>query len=172
MADQPPPPEPSPALAPPAARPRGLWRHRDFLLLWTGQSISEIGSAVTVVALPFAAVVLLHATTFQVGLLAAAGTVCFLLVALPAGLIVDRVAKRRLMIVCDASRMLILGSVVVAAALNALTMIQLFAVALLAGLATVFFDVAVRHEAPSVPSGGERTPPPGCRGSLVKPRAV
>jgi MFS family permease len=120
------------------------------MMLWVGQSISEIGSAVTIVALPFAAVVILHATTFEVGLLAAAGTACFLFVALPAGLVVDRVAKRRLMIVCDASRMLLLGSVVVAAALGALTLIQLYAVAVLTGLATVFFDVAYQSYVPSL----------------------
>ncbi len=120
------------------------------MLLWAGQSISEIGSEVTVIALPLAAVVLLHATTFEVGLLAAAGTACFLLVALPAGLVVDRVAKRRLMIVCDVSRMLILGSVVVAAALDVLTMVQLFVVALVTGLATVFFDVAYQSYVPNL----------------------
>ncbi|MGN6792693.1 MAG: MFS transporter [Streptosporangiaceae bacterium] len=129
---------------------RSLWRHRDFMLLWTGQAISEIGSAVTIVALPLVAVVLLNATTFEVGLLSAATTVCFLLVALPAGLIVDRVAKRRLMIVCDIARMLILGSVVVAAALGALTMAQLFAVGFLTGLATVFFDVAYQSYVPAL----------------------
>ncbi len=157
MANQPPSrptvPESSPAeQSSRRASRRGpsLWRHRDFMMLWVGQSISEIGSAVTIVALPFAAVVILHATTFEVGLLVAAGTVCFLLVALPAGLVVDRVAKRRLMIVCDASRMLLLGSVVVAAALGALTLIQLYAVAVLTGLATVFFDVAYQSYVPSL----------------------
>ena len=120
------------------------------MLLWGGQSISEIGSAVTVAALPLVAVGLLHATTFQVGLLSAAGTACFLLVALPTGLVVDRVAKRRLMIGCDVARMLILGSVVVAGALGALTMGQLYAVALLTGLATVFFDVAYQSYVPSL----------------------
>ena len=127
-----------------------LWRHRDFMMLWAGQSISEIGSAVTIVALPLAAVVLLHASTFEVGLLAAAGTACFLLVALPVGLVVDRMAKRRLMIICDVARMLILGSVVVAAAVGVLTMAQLFAVALLTGLATVFFDVAYQSYVPAL----------------------
>ena len=151
MADRPP-LEPGSATKASAPREpaRSLFRHRDFMLLWTGQSVSEIGSAVTIVALPFAAVVLLHATTFQVGLLSAAGTACFLLVALPAGLVVDRVAKRRLMIVCDASRALIIGSVVVAAALGVLTMAQLFVVAFLAGLATVFFDVAYQSYVPSL----------------------
>lgn len=127
-----------------------LWRHRDFMFLWAGQSISEIGSAVTFVALPLVAVVVLNATTFQVGLLSAAGTACFLLIALPAGLVVDRVPKRRLMIVCDVARMLILGSVVIAAAAGVLTMGQLFAVALLTGLATVFFDVAYQSYVPSL----------------------
>lgn len=133
-----------------SAPPLTLWRHRDFLLLWSGQTVSEIGSAVTFVALPLIAVVMLHATTFQVGLLTAAGTVSFLLVALPAGLIVDRVAKRRLMIGCDLARMLILGSVVVSAALGVLTLVQLFLVALLAGLATVFFDVAYQSYLPTL----------------------
>jgi MFS family permease len=120
------------------------------MLLWTGQAISEIGSAVTIVALPLVAVVLLHATTFQVGLLSAATTVCFLLVALPAGLIVDRVAKRGLMIICDIARTLILGSVVVAAAFDVLTMAQLYAVGFLTGLATVFFDVAYQSYVPAL----------------------
>lgn len=132
------------------AASRSLWRHRDFMFLWGGQTISEIGSAVTMVALPLTAVVLLHASTFQVGLLSAAGTACFLLVALPAGLVVDRVAKRRLMLGCDLARMVIIGSVVVAAALGVLTMAQLFVVALLSGLATVFFDVAYQSYVPSL----------------------
>jgi MFS family permease len=125
-----------------------LFRHRDFMLLWTGQSISEIGSSVTLIALPLTAVVILHATTLQVGLLSAASTISFLLVALPAGLVVDRVAKRGLMIACDVFRMLIIGSVALAALFKVLTMAQLFAVALLAGLATVFFDVAYQSYVP------------------------
>lgn len=120
------------------------------MLLWGGQTVSEVGSAVTFVALPLTAVVLLHASTFQVGLLSAAGTACFLLVALPAGLVVDRVPKRRLMLGCDVARMVIIGSVVVAAALGVLTMTQLFAVALLTGLATVFFDVAYQSYVPAL----------------------
>jgi MFS family permease len=135
----------------PAADPPGsasLWRHRDFMMLWSGQSISELGSSVTFVALPLTAVVLLKASTLQVGLLTAASTVCFLLVALPAGLIVDRIAKRRLMIGCDVARMLIIGSVPLAALLGVLTMAQLFAVALLSGLATFFFDVAYQSYVP------------------------
>lgn len=127
-----------------------LWRHRDFLMLWAGQSVSELGSAVTLVALPLCAVVLLHASTFQVGLLSALETVPFLVIALPAGLVVDRLPRRRLMIACDAFRMLVIGSVPAAAALGALTLGQLFAVALLAGIATVFFDVSYQSYVPGL----------------------
>jgi hypothetical protein len=126
----------------------GLWRHRDFMLLWTGQSVSELGSAVTVLALPLIAVVLLGASTFEVGLLAAATTVPFLLIALPAGLAVDRLAKRGLMIGCDAARMLIIGSVPIAAWLAELTLIQLYVVVVATGVLTVFFDVAYQGFTP------------------------
>src|SRR5204863_1933186 len=127
-----------------------LWRHRNFLLLWSGQSVSEIGSSVTLLALPLTAVVVLRASTFQVGLLTAASTAAFALIALPAGALVDRWAKRRLMIWCDAARMLIIGSVPVAAALHLLTMGQLYAVAVTAGVCTVFFDVAYQSYLPVV----------------------
>jgi hypothetical protein len=86
--------------------------------------------------------VVLNASTFQVGLLSAATTISFLLIALPAGAVVDRMAKRRLMIGCDTARMLIIGSVPAAAAFGLLTLAQLYVVAVAAGVLTVFFDVA------------------------------
>jgi Na+/melibiose symporter-like transporter len=133
-----------------AARPPGLWRHRDFLLLWSGQSVSELGSAVSLLAVPLVAVVVLHASTFGVGLLSAAETAPFLIIALPAGLVVDRLAKRRLMLGCDLARMVVIGSVPVAAALGMLTLGQLYAVALLAGILTVLFDVAYQSYLPAL----------------------
>ncbi|HEY6280125.1 MAG TPA: MFS transporter [Streptosporangiaceae bacterium] len=135
---------------PPAGgeRPRSLWRHREFLLLWGGQTVSEAGSAVTILALPLTAVVVLHASTFAVGLLAALVMAAFLVLPLPAGLVVDRLRKRWLMIGCDAARLLIIGTVPLAAALGKLTMAQLYAVALAAGIATVFFDVAYQSYVP------------------------
>ena len=129
-----------------------LWRHRNFLLLWSGQSVSEIGSAVTQLALPLTAVVVLHASTFGVGLLTAASTAAFALIALPAGALVDRWAKRRLMIWCDVARMAIIGSVPLAAAFGVLTLGQLYAVAVTAGVGTVFFDVAYQSYLPAVVS--------------------
>jgi MFS family permease len=127
---------------------RSLWRHRDFLLLWGGQTVSEMGSAITQLALPLTAVVLLGASTLQVGLLTAAATAAFALIALPAGALVDRHAKRRLMIWCDAARLVIIGSVPVAAALGVLTLAQLYVVAATAGVCTVFFDVAYQSLLP------------------------
>jgi MFS family permease len=126
-----------------------LWRHRDFLLLWGGQSVSEIGSSVTVLALPLAAVVLLDASTFQVGLLTAMSTVPFLLVSLPAGAMVDRAAKHRLMMWCDLGRLLLMASVPLATLPGLrLTYLHLLVVALLAGVLTVFFDVAYQSYLP------------------------
>ena len=127
-----------------------LWRHRNFLLLWGGQTVSEMGSAVTQLALPLTAVVVLRASTFEVGLLTAAATLAFALIALPAGAIVDRHAKRSLMIWCDLARMLIIGSVPIAAALGALTLGQLYAVAVTAGVCTVFFDVSYQSYLPAL----------------------
>lgn len=132
-----------------AERP-SFWRQRDFLLLWSGQTVSELGSAVTRVALPLVAVVALDASTFQVGMLTAASTLAFAVVALPAGAIVDRHRKRSLMIVCDLLRLLILGSVPLAAAFDVLTLGQLYVVALAAGVCTVFFDVSYQSYLPSL----------------------
>src|SRR5580700_9122197 len=92
----------------------GLWRHRDFRLLWAGETVSELGSQVSLLAIPLVAVRTLHATTFEIGALTAASTAAFLLVGLPAGVWVDRVRRRRVMIASDLGRMLALGSVPVA----------------------------------------------------------
>ena len=135
-------------LAGPTPR-RSLWRHRDFLLLWGGQAVSEVGSAITVLAVPLAAVVLLDSSTFQVGLLTAMSTLPFLLVSLPAGALVDRAAKHRLMMWCDAGRLVLLGSVPLATLPGLhLTYAHLLVVALLTGVLTVFFDVAYQSYLP------------------------
>jgi MFS family permease len=127
-----------------------LWRHRDFMLLWGGQTVSEMGSAVTQLALPLTAVVMLRATTFQVGLLTTATTLAFAVIALPAGALVDRAPKRSTMIWCDLARLLLIGSVPVAAALGVLTLAQLYIVAVAAGVCTVFFDVSYQSYLPAL----------------------
>jgi MFS family permease len=119
-----------------------LLRHRDFRLLWGGESVSELGSQISLLAIPLLAVRTLHATTFEMGLLTAASTAAFLIVGLPAGVWVDRVRRRRLMIGADLGRVLALGSIPIAAAVGGLTLVQLFVVTLVSGVLTVFFDVA------------------------------
>src|SRR5438132_8388553 len=120
----------------------GLLREHDFRQLFFADTISQIGTQVSVLALPLVALLSLHATPLQVGILAAGETAAFLLVGLPAGAWVDRMRRRDVLIAGDVGRALILGSVPVAWWLQVLTMPQLYIVALLAGVCTVFFDVA------------------------------
>lgn len=138
------------------SEPRGsLLRHGNFLRLWAGQTISEMGSSITQLALPLTAVVVIRASSFQVGLLTSATTAAFALIALPAGALVDRYMKRRIMIWCDLARMLIIGSVPAVAAFGALTMAQLYVVAVAAGVCTVFFDVSYQSYLPVLVSPGQ-----------------
>ena len=120
-----------------------LWRHRDFVRLWAGQTVSVFGSQVTELALPFAAVLTLHATAFQMGLLSAAGMAPWIAFALLVGVWVDRRARRRwILIAADLGRAAILLSVPVAAGFHVLSLSQLFAVAFAAGCLTLAFNVA------------------------------
>lgn len=134
----------------PAAGRPSLLRHRDFMLLWSGQTISEVGSMITPFALPFIAVTALDASNFQVGLLTALGSLAFLLVALPAGVVVDRVARHRLMMWCDVLRAAVVATVPLAWYLDTLTLTHLCAVALVTGSLTVFFDVAYQSYLPTL----------------------
>ncbi|MER5570655.1 MFS transporter [Streptomyces goshikiensis] len=127
-----------------------LWRQRDFMLLWGGQTVSEMGSAVTQIALPLLAVVALQASTLEVGLLTAATTLAFAVIALPAGAIVDARPKRSIMMICNVLRLVLIGSIPVASAFGVLTMAQLYAVAVAAGVCTVFFDVSYQSYVPSL----------------------
>ena len=141
-----------------------LFRHRDFRLVWLGQAVSKAGTAVTLVALPLVALQRLHASTFEVGLLTALETLPFLLVGLPAGAWVDRLPKRRVLIVGDLGRAVALGSIPVAAALDALTYAQLAVVVLVSGVLTVFFDVASQSYLPELLAGDQLI---GANGALA-----
>jgi predicted MFS family arabinose efflux permease len=132
------------------AKVPGLWRHRDFLLLWSGQTVSQIGSQVTILALPLVAIVVLRATALEVGLLSAAATSAYLLIALPAGVVADRVSKRRVMIGCDLASVAVIGWVPVAQLTGVLTLGQLYAVALLASSLSAFFLVSYTSYLPSL----------------------
>jgi MFS family permease len=128
----------------------GLWRHADFLKLWSAQTISQFGSAVSQVALPLVAVLSLHATAFQVAALGTVEFLPFLLFTLPAGVWVDRLARRPILVIAAAGRALALGSIPVAAALGHLTLAQLYVAGFVTGTLTVFFDVAYQSYLPSL----------------------
>jgi len=119
-----------------------LRSHRGFRLLFASDATSRTGSQVTLVALPLIAVLVLNASAQQVGLLVAASTTAFLVVALPAGIWVDRLPRRPVMMAADLIRALALVSVPVTAAFGALSLAQLYLVALVIGFGDVFFDVA------------------------------
>lgn len=133
-----------------AARPRSLWRDRNFLTMWSGQALSQFGEQITGLAIPVLAVLLLHATEFEVGLLNAAGVAAFLVVGLPAGAWIDRMRKRHVMIWADAVRAVALATVPVLWWLGWLDIWHLIAVALVFGIATVFFDVSYQSIVPSL----------------------
>lgn len=125
-------------------------RRRDFRMLLAGAAAGQLGAQVTLVALPLVAVLELDASAIQVGLLTAAETAAFLLVGLPAGALTDRMRKRPLMIRADLVRAVAMASIPAAALADALTMAQLYAVALITGVATVFFDVAHQSFLPQI----------------------
>lgn len=128
-----------------------LWRRRDFMKLWAGQTVSVFGSQVTLLALPLAAVLTLHASALEMGILSAAGMVPWILFALLVGVWVDRQPRRRwILIAADVGRAAILVSVPLAAVWHALSLGQLVAVAFAAGCLTLFFNVAYTSYLPTL----------------------
>ncbi len=125
-----------------------LWRNRDFLKLWAGQSISVFGTLLG--ALPFTAVFVLGASPFQMALLSVAQLLPQFLAGLVAGAWVDRLRRRPIMIVADLGRAALLAAVFVAAVTDLLRMEHLYAVAFALGVLTIFFDVAYLAYLPSV----------------------
>lgn len=135
-----------------APRPRGLWRHGDFLRLWAGQTVSQLGSTVTREALPLTAILALGATPLQMGLLGAAGSAPLLLFGLFAGVWVDRLRRRPLMIAVDLGRALVLLSVPLAWFAGWLSIDHLYIVAALVGLLSVCFSAAYGAYLPTLVS--------------------
>lgn len=124
-------------------RPRSdLWRDRGFLKLWAANGVSQLGTQVTLLALPLAALYVLKASALGVALLRSFAVLPFLLFSLPAGVWVDRLRRRPLMIVADLGRAAAMASIPVAFWLGHLTMAQLYVVAGIHGLLSVIFDVS------------------------------
>src|SRR5438045_4039278 len=94
---------------------RGLWRHPEFMKLWTSLTISSFGAQVTNLALPLTAAVLLQATPWQMGVLVALETLPFALVSLHAGVLIDRVRKLPIVIAADIGRGIALLAIPLAA---------------------------------------------------------
>ena len=128
----------------------GLWRNPDFVKLWLGATISGLGSGIGGTAVGLTAVLVLQATPIQLGVLAALSTVPVLLIALIAGVWVDRLRRRPMLIAADLGRALLLATIPAAALLGQLTMSQLYVVAFLVGALTVIFDVADQAFFPTV----------------------
>ena len=126
----------------PRRRIGGLLWQRNFGLLWLGESVSGVGSAMASVAVPLLAVVVLKASPFAVSALTAAAFAPWLLIGLPAGAWVDRLPPRPVLIIADLAAAVLYGSLPVAAWLHVLTVAQILIVELLAGVATVFFTLA------------------------------
>jgi MFS family permease len=127
-----------------------LWRDRNFLTFWTGQAFSQFGAQITELAIPVLAVLVLNATEFEVGVLTAANVAAFLVVGLPAGAWIDRMRKRHVMIWADAVRAVTLAAVPVLWLSGTLHIWHLIVVALIMGVATVFFDVSNQSLVPSL----------------------
>jgi MFS family permease len=116
--------------------------NREFRKLWVGQAVSASGSAITTVAMPLVAVVSLGASPVEMGLLSALTVLPHLVFGLPAGVWVNRWSRRRVMIVADVGRALLLGAIPVLSAFGLLRMEHLYVVAALAGVLTLFSDTA------------------------------
>lgn len=128
----------------------GLWNNGDFVKLWIGHTISNFGSGITSLALPLTAILVLSATPAQMGLLSALGGISVVIFGLFAGVWVDRLHRRPILIIADTGRAVLLGSIPLAALLGVLHLEQVYAVAALTGILSVFFNVADESFLPSL----------------------
>lgn len=127
-----------------------LWHNQDFRRLWAAQTISQFGSEITGLALPLVAILVLDASTFEVAALAVVDWLPFFLFSLPAGVWIDRLPRRPILVAADLGRAAALGSIPIAYVFDVLTLPQLYLVGLLAGTCTVFFDLSYQSYLPSV----------------------
>jgi MFS family permease len=137
-------------LTSPTAPRRSLFRHPNYARLWTAATVSLFGTQISQIAIPFIAAVLLNASAGEVGLLTTIEFLPFLLFTLPAGVWVDRYPKKRILVIGDLGRAVMLVSIPIAYALGALTIWQLYVVGFVNGLMTVFFDVADQSYLPTI----------------------
>src|ERR1700683_2925158 len=130
------------------ARSGGVLSNPDFARLFAGETISQVGSQVTQFTMPLVAIITLHATAFQVGLLNALKFVPVLVVAIFAGVWLDRRRRRPIMIMCALGNAVLIGLVPLSFATGLLTMGLLYVVITLSGCLTVVFDVGALSYVP------------------------
>jgi MFS family permease len=133
----------------------GLWRQPDFLRLWGAETVSQFGTQVSQLAIPLIAIIVLKASAFEVAALGAIEFLPFTLFALPAGVWVDRLPRRPILVVADLGRAAALASIPLAYAFDVLTIWQLYIVGFVVGVFTVFFDVAYQSYLPSLVERGQ-----------------
>jgi MFS family permease len=121
-----------------------------FSRLWFGETVSVLGTQATFLALPLAAVMILGASPFQMGLLGAVDNMPYLIFGLGVGVLVDRVSRRRLMVTSDLARAVVLASIPLAAAAGVLTLTQLFVVVFAVGVFNIVFDVSYQAQLPDL----------------------
>jgi predicted MFS family arabinose efflux permease len=128
----------------------GLLANRDFRLLWTGETTSCLGTAISELALPLVGLDVLHASAFIISALMAVFWLPWVVIGLPAGAWVDRLPRRSIMIVANLVSLAAFVSVPVAAWCGVLTIAQLLAVTLVDGIASVFFKTAYKVFLPAL----------------------
>lgn len=124
-----------------ASQPKSLWRNRDYMLLWSGQALSDIGGAVSELAFPLLVLAVTHSAA-AAGFAAALRALPAALFSLFAGVLVDRWDRKRVMLVCDTGRALSLASIPIAFAFGHLTVWQLYGTAFLEGTLLIVFRLA------------------------------
>ena len=139
-------------LAHTAAAPRrpSLWRHADYVKIWSAATVSLLGSAISTLAIPYLAAAILRASPLEVALLGTVQMAPFIIFTLPAGAWLDRVRRRPVLIAGDLGRGLALLTIPVAYVAGVLTIWQLYVVALVTGFLTVLFDVADQSYLPAL----------------------
>src|SRR3954470_3424210 len=127
-----------------------IWQQRSFRNLWLGTTVSAFGSEISGIAIPLTAVLLLGATSAQMGVLRAVGTCPALLFGFVAGVWIDRLRRRPILIIADIGRALLLAMLPLAAIFDRLHLPLLYLIAFTTGTLTIFFDIAYLSFVPSL----------------------
>jgi MFS family permease len=127
-----------------------MWQNLDVRRLWIANTVSSLGTQITALALPLTAITTLSASPSQMGILTACGTLPYLLVGLPAGVWIDRLRRRPILILADVGRAAVLALIPLLAVLGTLQIEHLYLIAFLAGTLSLFYDVTEEAYLPAI----------------------